>query len=287
MPSRHRVPAAAQRMAGFSGRPFIAGQGAGHTAAMMKPQTLLLLLVTMPFAACVNQGWRVDAGPIFVRTRGQVALQDAGGTLSLGDHQNHLQGAMGLGDTEPSPFLRAQWDQERHRVRLNGFAMQTEGSGVLASDFGGLVTGSQVTTKEDLYVINGQYSYELLRDRSYRLAAGGQLGFYSLDVAARSTAGYEQVNTQILMPMPFVEAELYYGGFTGGVNASLMGGEIRDASGRYWDIEAYGKLQLGEKFEVLGGYRYVLLDAYGVATGRDFDADLDIQGWFFGAGIKF
>ncbi|MBZ0151807.1 MAG: hypothetical protein K8J09_09770 [Planctomycetes bacterium] len=254
---------------------------------MMKPQTLLLLLVTMPFAACVNQGWRVDAGPIFVRTRGQVALQDAGGTLNLGDHQNHLQGAMGLGDTEPSPFIRAQWDQERHRVRLNGFAMQTEGSGVLASDFGGLVTGSQVTTKEDLYVINGQYSYELLRDRSYRLAAGGQLGFYSLDVAARSTAGYEQVNTQILMPMPFVEAELYYGGFTGGVNASLMGGEIRDASGRYWDIEAYGKLQLGEKFEVLGGYRYVLLDAYGVATGRDFDADLDIQGWFFGAGIKF
>ena len=34
-------------------------------------------------------------------------------------------------------------------------------------------------------------------------------------------------------------------------------------------------------------YDGVLLDAYGVATGRDFDADLDIQGWFFGAGIKF
>ena len=34
-------------------------------------------------------------------------------------------------------------------------------------------------------------------------------------------------------------------------------------------------------------YRYVVLDAYGRATSRDFDADVDVEGLFFGAGIRF
>ena len=37
----------------------------------------------------------------------------------------------------------------------------------------------------------------------------------------------------------------------------------------------------------MAGYRYILLDAYGVATARDFDADVDVQGIFITAGIKF
>jgi hypothetical protein len=39
--------------------------------------------------------------------------------------------------------------------------------------------------------------------------------------------------------------------------------------------------------DVMVGYRYILLDAYGNASGRDFDADINIQGIFISAGIRF
>lgn len=254
---------------------------------MKKLQNLLLLTLSLPFAACVNQGLRVDAGAISVRTRGHVSLQNAGGSLDLGSNQNTLQGAMDLGDREASPFLRAQWDRDRHRVRLAGFHEKTDGTGVLEGDFGGLVTGSTVQTEENLWVVNAQYAYQLLRDDHWRVAAGGQIGYYSLDINARSSLGFEQVNTDIFLPMPFLEIESLLGPLNVGANLSWMSADVRDASGRYWDLEAYGKYQLGDKFDVIAGYRYVFLNAHGEATGRDFRSDLDIQGWFLGAGVKF
>jgi hypothetical protein len=249
---------------------------------------LLLLVSTLAtLAACSGTTYRGSVGPMFAITNGEVALQNAGGSLALGDNQNDVDSELGLGDTQAAPYIRLQSDKERHRVRLHGFVLDESGSGTLAGDYGGLVAGSQVSTSMDMFAIAANYGYQILRGENYRVAVGGQAGYYKLDVAARSTVGREEVETDVLLPMPFAEVELLLGPVTVGVNAGIMAADIRDASGRYWDMEGTLRWQATDEFDLMAGYRYILLDAYGTATSRDFDADVDVQGVFITAGIKF
>ncbi|MBL8755572.1 MAG: hypothetical protein JNK15_19905 [Planctomycetes bacterium] len=247
-----------------------------------------LLFVALPMIpACRGASYRAEVGPYFAQARGDVALQNAGGTLQLGQNQQDLERNLGLGDNEVSPYVRLQADKDKHRVRLHGFGVEEDGSGVLTSDYGGIVAGASVQTNMDLYSIAASWSYQVWRGENYRVGLGGQAGFYSLDVAARSAVGREEVTTSVLVPMPFVEAEWMWRDFTVGANAALMSADLGDASGRYLDLEGYGRWQIGKDFDVFAGYRYFVLDGYGEASSREFDADVDVHGWFFGAGVKF
>jgi hypothetical protein len=248
---------------------------------------LSLVLVTLPcICACTGSKYRVDVGPFFAKGSGRVALQNAGGTLS-GQYENDIGRNMGLDDTEASPYLRLQIDRDKHRFRLHGFGTDTDGSGTLLNDYGGIVAGSQVTTSMEFFTIAANWGYQVLRDEHYRLAVGAQAGYYSLDIAARSLAGREQVETDVLVPMPFLEGELLFGTLTIGANAALMSADLGDANGRYLDVEGYVRWAAAPDFDFFSGYRYMVLDAFGRASSRDFDADVDLQGFFFGAGVRF
>jgi hypothetical protein len=250
--------------------------------------TLLLFATSLLLASCETQSWRADVGAMFVAPRGQVALQNAGGTLVLHDEQNDLENDLGLGSAEVAPYLRAQMDDGAHRVRAHGFLFDAEGTGVLAGDFGGITAGSAVETSMDFYNLSTAYSFALLHDEVWRLGVGGQLGIYGFDITARSGGGREEVETSLIVPMPYVDAEVRLGDIvTVGGNAGLMAGDFGDGSGRYWDAEIWGRVQATDEIEFIGGYRYLLLDAYGKASSRDFDADLDMHGWFIGGGIRF
>lgn len=263
---------------------------------MKKLQTLLLSCSVSVLAACAGQTYRADVGAMFAFANGDIALQNAAGSLDLGSNQNNLENNMGLADTEVSPYVRLQMDKEKHRVRFLGFRMDAEGSGTLAGgpgtgDFGDIPGGTPVTTSMEFLAINANYAYEVLRSPDYRIGLGLQLAYYALDVAARSASGREEVQTDALVPYPFIEIEGFArGGFTGGANASLMALDVGDGSGRYWDAEAYvrweGTIDRAD-IDVMVGYRYILLDAYGNASGRDFDADIDVNGVFISAGIRF
>lgn len=247
-----------------------------------------LLLVSLPcFVACAGQKYRVDVGPFFARATGDVALQNIGGTLELGQEQNDLDRNLGLGGTETSPYIRVQMDQERHRVRVHGFGVGSQGTGTLAGDFGGIVAGSQVTTQLEFFSVAANWGYQIARGEHYRLAVGAQAGYYSLNVEVRSTPGREEVDSSVLVPMPFAELEGLFGPFTVGVNGAVMSADLGDAGGRYLDTEAYVRWSAAPDFDFFAGYRYCVIDVYGQASSRDFDADVDIRGYFFGAGIRF
>ncbi len=254
---------------------------------LMKKLQMLLAVSLAALTACAGQTYRADVGAMFAITNGDIALQNAGGSLDLGSNQNDLDSEMGVGDTEVSPYVRLQMDDKKHRVRVHGFGLDAEGSGTLVGDYGGIVAGSQVRTSMEFFALGAAYGYEVLRDKNYRVALGGQLAFYKLDVGARANVGREQVQTDVIVPMPFAEVEGFLGPVTVGVNASFMSIDLGDASGIYWDTEAYARWQATKDFDVLCGYRYLLLDAYGTASSRDFDADLNVQGIFFSAGVKF
>lgn len=254
---------------------------------MNKLSSLLLVSTVCTFAACKGNTYRINAGPMFAVANGETALQNSTGTLSLGANQNDVDSELGVGDTQAAPYVRLETNNDKHRFRLHGFGMDVNGTGQLSGDYGNIVAGTQVTTSLEFYAVAGNWGYQLLRGDNYRVAVGAQVGYYSLDVAARSNIGREEVVTDVVVPMPFVEVEGLFGPLTIGANAGIMGADLGDGSGRYWDMEAYGRLQATKNFDLMAGYRYLLLDAYGTASDRDFDADVDVQGVFFTAGIKF
>lgn len=254
--------------------------------AMDKRFTWLFVVVSC-LAACAGQRYRVDVGPMFAKATGDVALQNAAGSLQLGQNQNDLDDTFGLSSTQPSPYVRVQMDRERHRARVHGFAIDAANTGTLAGDYGGIPAGSQVTAEKDFLAIAANYGYEVLRGRNHRVAVGGQLAYYSLDVDARSTVGFESVETAVLAPMPFAEAELFWETLTFGTNMAWISADLGDASGIYLDLEAYVRWSAAPDFDFFAGYRYLSIDAYGVASSRDFDAEVAVQGIFFGAGIRF
>jgi len=250
-------------------------------------KSLLLASALCVFAACKGNTYRVNVGPMFAIANGDVALQEGAGGLSLGANQNDVDSEIGAGDTQAAPYARVEIDHDKHRFRAHGFGMDSNSTGTLLGAYGDIPAGTSVTTSLEFYAIAANWSYQLLRSQAYRVGAGAQLGYYSLDVAARSNVAREEVVTDVLVPMPFVEVEGYLGPLTVGANASFMSADLGDGSGIYWDAELYARLQATKNFELLAGYRYLTIDAYGEATGRDFDADVNVQGIFLTAGIKF
>ncbi|MBX3463959.1 MAG: hypothetical protein KF830_12375 [Planctomycetes bacterium] len=247
---------------------------------------LLASAVLALLAGCVGQTYRVEVGAMFAKARGDIALQNSSPTPPPLE-QNDLESNLGLGNTEVSPYVRIESDYERHRMRLHGFGIDASGSGTLAGAYGDLPAGTQVTTSLEFLGVGATWAWQLLREQHYRIAVGAALNYYSLDVAARSAGGREAVETSVLVPMPYAEVEGYLGPLVAGANAGVMSADLGDGKGRYLDIEAYLRWQATEQFDVLAGYRYVALDSYGRASSRDFDADVEIQGFFFGGGVKF
>ncbi|MFY9344382.1 MAG: hypothetical protein WAT39_17955 [Planctomycetota bacterium] len=254
-------------------------------------KALSLLLLPLCITACRTAKYEADVGPFFAIADGDLSLQNVNGTLQ-GFNQNDLDRNFGLGETEASPYLRLQADGDRHRIRLHGFTIAASGSGVLERDFGGIVTGSQVTTDIDFYAIGANYGYRLWNGRNYRVAIGAAAMYYGLDVAARSPVGRESVNSEVLVPMPFAEIEGLFGDFTVGANGAVMSADLGDASGRYLDVEGYVRWQATRALDFTAGYRYIVIDAAGKADSsiggtRAFDADVSVQGYFVTAGVKF
>ena len=148
---------------------------------MLRGMKILALLVVAPIcvalAGCAGQTYRVDAGAMFAKTKGDIALQNAPGTLVLADNENNVDSNLGVGDTEVSPYLRLQSDYELHRFRIHGFGINAEGTGTLVGDYGDLAGGSVVSSSMDLWAVAAAWAYELERTEDYRFAVGAQLGY--------------------------------------------------------------------------------------------------------------
>ena len=95
------------------------------------------------------------------------------------------------------------------------------------------------------------------------------------------------MTSEVFVPMPYIEAEAFWKDFTFGTNMGIMAGKFGDGSGRYIDLESYASWAVNQSYDVKAGYRFILLDGYGRASSRDFDADVDLQGLYISGGIRF
>jgi hypothetical protein len=246
----------------------------------------LFLVASALLAGCANSVYRLDAGAMIARANGDIALQGTGPTFNSGA-KNDLDSGLGLGDATPSAFGRLQADADDNRFRAEGFALNTAGEGQLEADYGDILAGANVDTSLSFFTLGANWNHAILRGENWRIGAGVQASFISLDVAARAPGRREETVTQSLVPMPMIDGELRFGNVTLGATFAGMYADVGDATGRFLDGELYARWLLSSEFQVFGGYRYILLDAGGEASDRTFDADVAIDGLFFGAGICF
>jgi hypothetical protein len=250
---------------------------------------LPLIATTLALVSgCTPTTLRVNAGAAITQLKGDFALQNTAGTLTLADQKNSLDETLGSGDDESSLYLRGEVDWGAHRLKISGFNNKSDTSGVLSGAFGDIPSGTAVTSSADFGNITGSWSYDLLDSSDVRLAFGAQVGYHALSLSVRSTtpAALENVDTNLISPMPYVEFEWNLGPVMLGVNGGGMQVDLRDANSRYWDAEAYARVPF-ERLELIGGYRYISQNADGRATGRDFDTNYEVMGFFIGGGIHF
>jgi hypothetical protein len=251
---------------------------------MRPPRLLGVCLLLLP--ACAGNTHRFEAGAMFVRPRGDAALQNTAGTLSLPDVQSTL-GDLGAEDTEAAPYISGTTIADVHRIRARSFWWESRGNGVLGADFGDLPAGSNVDATIDVVAMNGAYSYEMARSEEFRWGLGAALSYTQMDYVLRTAGNTEDLAVDLFMPMPYVEAEWTFGDLALGANLGLMALEIGDNDGVVADFEAQARYRILPELELLGGYRYLRIDADGDAQGRDYAADLELNGLFVGAVLRF
>lgn len=254
---------------------------------MRIPAVAVLVLAPVYLSSCMPHA-RGYVGASFMKASGEVALQNAVNGLNLSQSRNSLD-SMGIDESSGSAYVRAEADWGPHRVRASGFGSTPSGDGTLTQPFGDLNAGTNVRSQLDYVNLTGAYTWDIVPTDLVRVGLGLQVGLHKFDllVEDRGSSAFEQIEADLTLPMPCVDAELDLGAFSVCANLGAFEADLGDADGQYFDAEAFARWEPVMGLEFLGGWRSLSFDASGEAGGRGFDADFDIAGWFVGGGFAF
>ena len=233
---------------------------------------------------------RTTLGAAYMQTSfaGDLALSGAAAT-PLKQRRNSLRQSMRLDDAEPTPLIKASVERDRASFNLSGFWTHTAGSGPLAAPFGDLPAGSQVRNELTFANVKAVGRYDLIPSESFTFAPGIGVDYFHIDVESRRTTGvgFEQVENDVLVPI----ADLLVGVNLGGVEVSAEGAwmdaDLGDADGTYWDLDGMLKVRPSEKFSLFAGYRWIKMDANGLADSRQYESNIEVSGWYVGGELTF
>lgn len=251
------------------------------------PSLLLCSPLILMSAGC-SVGVTGQAGYSLLELGGDLALQRSGGAVT---GSQSIGEAFGLGDSQGAPYVRGQLDAGGPVLTGSALWLQQGGRGVLSDGFGDLASGAQADADLDLGVFKVSAAYDL--DLGLvKVAPGVMCDVVALDFTARDVVGgfEEDIDELVFAPMPFVRAEAGFGpvravGEIGYVDFSGLG----DLDGSFLDAEVLVEwhpvpLPFAHLFV---GYRHVDLAGSGDASGDRFAADLQLQGWTIGGGVRF
>lgn len=256
----------------------------------MHMRTTLLalhLLAVGCLVSCMPHA-RAYVGASFMRVEGDTALQNAGGSLNLGQDVNSMK-ELGAEETSGSAYVRAEADWGPHRARVSGFGATPSGQGTLTDAFGDLAAGSPVQSQLDYTNVTAAYTFDVVPTSLVRLGLGVEVGVHTFDLLVDQTnsTAFEKLSADFWTPMPCIDAELDLGSVSVCLNVGAFDLDLGDADGNYYDAEAFLRWEPLLGFELIGGWRSMSIDANGRADDRDFRTDVDVNGWFVGGGISF
>ncbi len=246
----------------------------------------LPLLATL-LASCKTPEFAAEAGYMVMEMAGEFGFAGSGG--GGGTANINLGEGLDISNAD-SPYLKLETSALGFRFELSGFKYSDSGDSILNANFGDIIAGSTVTTDVDMWNLKGTIAYEVLDLGFLRVSPGVSLDYFDVDldmVATSPIAAFEKIDFRAPVPMPYVNAQLEYGSFTLDAELSGMSANLPDADGLYWDLSTKLRYKPLPLVEVFLGYRYLQIDADGTTDGQDFDADIHLNGLFFGGRISF
>lgn len=256
----------------------------------MKSGALALLCALVSLPSCTLPYVRAYAGYSSMSLSGDVALAPSVGTSNLGGLKVDVEDELGLDGGGGSPYGRLDAGFGPIGVTLSAFTYSKVGTGTITRQFGNITAGTDVRSDIDMTDIKAAVLWNALDIGPLRIAPGVGVNYVDLNLDVRTLTGVaasDTVDVVAPIPMIFLQADLDLGPFGVTVDGGGMSASLKDAKGTYWDLEALVRFQPLPHVNLFGGYRWISLDANGKASGQDFDADIDLKGWFVGGGISF
>ncbi|MHC4512839.1 MAG: porin family protein [Planctomycetota bacterium] len=255
----------------------------------MVPRPLVALLLCPLLGSCGTPQFTADAGYMFMELAGEFGFADSGGGVSAGDVKINLGSGLDI-STAGSPYAKLEVALAGLRVGLSGFKFSDTGDSILSASFGDITAGSTVNTDLDLTNLKATIAYDIIDFGYLRISPGISLDYFDIDLDMTATspiAAFEHLEFDVPVPMPYLSAALNYGDFTLDAEVSGISADLEDADGVYWDIVSKLRYSPVPLFEIFAGYRYLLIDADGDTSGQEFDGDVHMNGFFFGASLGF
>jgi hypothetical protein len=231
---------------------------------------------------------RIAAGYAQMTLEGQAGLENSSGNAISG--RVDLHDDLGLDEPSGTLYVEGQLEWFLGRLGASAFRYDQTGTGVLSSDFGDIGAGTPVQTDVTLWNAMAYWAYDIVDIGYLRFAPGIAVDVFDLDAKVASLTAisvFERI--EVFTPVPMLYGQLE--GRLGPVGVQVDGGwmsiDLGDVEGTWWDLEGRVTASLDDRFDVFAGYRHIDLDTEGVAGSQRFDADIQLGGWFVGAGVRF
>ena len=247
-----------------------------------------VLCSTLFVAGCSAPSASAQLAYMSAEVSGDISLDSGGGSSEQG-----LGSAFGLGDAQGAPYLRGQVEAGGPVFTGSLLWMSDNGSGQLDGGFGQINQVpnqiADVSSKLDLGLGKFSAAYELELG-PVSVAPGLLVDVFALDFTALEpiTGTAESIDELLVVPMPFLRAEVELGPFAAVGELGYMEIDgIGDTEGTFLDAEAMLHYYPVPFANVFVGYRQVELDGSGSSGGDEFATDFSLTGWMVGGGIRF
>jgi hypothetical protein len=250
------------------------------------PRRLVVCFLLLT-AGCTPFSVTTQVGLARTKVGGDLALDST--SAGLGAITQDVDSAFGLGSGQDSPFLRAEVQLGGPMFSASVFWLEEEGNGELQRSFGGLSANTQVASNLELTVgkLTAAYGIQL---GPVLVAPGLMVDVVDLKFDAReqTLGARETVDEVLALPLPCLRVQGDVGDFRAFVEAGYL--YLPDLSGRsaqFLDLEAQVQWTVAGPLHLFVGYRLLTIDANGDADDQTFSADLAVQGFMVGGGVRF
>lgn len=220
---------------------------------------------------------------------GDIALDSTGGGNNLEAVRTDVNDDLGLGRAG-SATLGVDLKTPIGRVSASYLRYSDHATGSLTRAFGDIPPGTNVETTIDFDNLKAFWSFDLFDTELFRIAPGIGADLFLLDARVRSItalSAFENLEVDIPMPMLFLEGEVDLGDVQGELELGGTSLDVGSFDGTFIDLDARVRYTGFGALELFGGYRWISIDADGTADGQRFDANLELEGFYFGGGVHF
>jgi len=241
----------------------------------------------MALPACSIPTLEVQAGYAHLSLDGDIGYSN-GNTVAV---EQDFESVFGLGDSQGSPYGRAQIDFGVPVLTVSAFSFEDKGSGDLQSNFGNIpAVAGGVEVQSELDMMNAKVSLAFeIGIGPVSISPGLAIDYFDLQIDVTEDVLFEseQVDVSGPLPLAFLRADVDLGIVSAFAEAGYMSADIDDVDGELLDIEAQLVLHPAPLVELFVGYRYWNIALDGIIDNNTIDTDIKVSGLIFGGGIRF